>query len=92
MIVWIERVAIFTILLKLVLMDDSTNNIPLSNGLPSVLSRSMPKIVEELAELVASANRDRSPIMVAGNSSKLDWGGIVTGAQSLANPLKNSID
>lgn len=80
MIVWIERASIFTILLKLVLMDDSTNNIPLSNGLP--------KIVEELAELVASANRDRLPIMVAGNRSKLDWGGIVTGAKSIVSTQK----
>jgi glycolate oxidase FAD binding subunit len=61
-------------------MGDSTNDIPLQIGLP--------KIVEELAELVAIANRDRSPIVVAGNSSKLDWGGIVTGTKSIVSTQK----
>jgi glycolate oxidase FAD binding subunit len=81
MIVWMERVLISIYpATKLVLMGDSTNDIPLPNGLPEV--------AEELAELVAIANRDRSPLLVAGNSSKLDWGGSVTGAKSIVSTQK----
>jgi glycolate oxidase FAD binding subunit len=58
-------------------MDDSINDISLPIGLP--------KNVEELAELIAIANRERSPVAIAGNSTKLDWGGIVTGAKSLVS-------
>ncbi|PSB57052.1 FAD-binding oxidoreductase [Chamaesiphon polymorphus CCALA 037] len=58
-------------------MDDSINNISLPIGLP--------KNVEELAELIVIANRERSPVAIAGNSTKLDWGGIVTGAKSLVS-------
>ncbi|AFY96203.1 FAD-binding oxidoreductase [Chamaesiphon minutus] len=61
-------------------MDDSINDISLPIGLP--------KNVEELAELVAIANRDRVPVAIAGNSTKLDWGGIVTGAKSLVSTQK----
>jgi glycolate oxidase FAD binding subunit len=61
-------------------MGDSTNNIPLPIG--------MPKIVEELAELIAIANRDRLPVTIAGNSSKLDWGGIVAGTKSIVSTQK----
>jgi glycolate oxidase FAD binding subunit len=61
-------------------MGDSTNNIPLPIDLP--------EIAEELAELVTIANRDRSPVLVAGNSSKLDWGGIVPGAKSIVSTQK----
>jgi glycolate oxidase FAD binding subunit len=65
---------------KSVLMGDSTNDIPLPIGLP--------KIAEELAELVTIASRDRSPVIVAGHSSKLDWGGIVSGAKSIVSTQK----
>jgi glycolate oxidase FAD binding subunit len=58
-------------------MDDSINDISLPIGLP--------KNVEELAELITIANRDRVPVAIAGNSTKLDWGGIVTGAKSLVS-------
>jgi glycolate oxidase FAD binding subunit len=55
-------------------MGDSTNDIPLP-----IL---MPSSAIELAELVTIASRDRSPLIVAGNSSKLDWGGMVKDAKS----------
>ena len=61
-------------------MDDSINDISLPIGLP--------KNVEELAELIAIANRDRVPVAIAGNSTKLDWGGIVTGAKSIVSTQK----
>ena len=55
-------------------MGDSTNDIPLQIAVPTIAS--------ELSELVTIAHRgsDRR-WQVAGNSSKLDWGGIVTGAK-----------
>jgi glycolate oxidase FAD binding subunit len=61
-------------------MDDSINDI----SLPVL----MPTSAIELAELVASSHRDRSPLVVAGNSTKLDWGGIVVGAKSVVSTQK----
>jgi glycolate oxidase FAD binding subunit len=61
-------------------MGNSTDNLPASIELPEV--------AEELAELVAIANRDRVPLLVAGNSSKIDWGGVVTGAKSIVSTQK----
>ena len=61
-------------------MGDSTNDIPMPPHLPTSAA--------ELAELVTIANLDRSPLIVAGNSSKLDWGGIVSGAKSLVSTQK----
>jgi glycolate oxidase FAD binding subunit len=80
--VWIERVTIanYRAIEVLDLMDDSINDISLPIG--------MPKNVEELAELVAIANRDRVPLAIAGNSTKLNWGGIVTGAKSIVSTQK----
>lgn len=61
-------------------MGDSINDIPLPIG--------MPTSAEELAELVTIANRTKLPLVVAGNSTKLDWGGIVTGAKSIVSTQK----
>ncbi len=61
-------------------MGDSTNHIPL----PIVL----PTSAAELAELVTIANRDKSPLLVAGNRSKLDWGGMVRDPQSIVSTQK----
>jgi glycolate oxidase FAD binding subunit len=61
-------------------MGDSTNNIPLPIDLPTIDS--------ELAELVTIANRDKSSLILTGNSSKLGWGGIVTGARSIVSTQK----
>jgi glycolate oxidase FAD binding subunit len=61
-------------------MGDSTNDI--------LLPIDMPTIATELAELVRIAHRDRSPLIVAGNSTKLDWGGIVGGAKSVLSTQK----
>jgi glycolate oxidase FAD binding subunit len=69
-------------------MDDSINDISLPNGLPSAPAIAMPDRVAEIAELVAQANADRAPIVVAGNSTKLDWGGIVIGAKSIVSTQK----
>jgi glycolate oxidase FAD binding subunit len=62
---------------KLDLMGDNLNHIPLPIGLPTSAA--------ELAELVRVAHQAKSPLMVAGNSSKLDWGGMVTGATSIVS-------
>ncbi len=69
-------------------MGDSINDILLPDSLPSVPTISLPMSAAELAELVTSANQDRSPLIVAGNSTKLDWGGIVTGAKSIVSTQK----
>ncbi len=61
-------------------MDDRINHISLPIDLPTSEL--------ELAELVAVANRDRSPLIVAGNSTKLDWGGTVSGAKSIVSTQK----
>jgi glycolate oxidase FAD binding subunit len=61
-------------------MGDNTNDIPLPIGMPSSAS--------ELAELVTIANQAQSPLIVAGNSSKLDWGGIVRDAKSIVSTQK----
>jgi glycolate oxidase FAD binding subunit len=66
--------------IKLDLMDDRINDISLPIGLPTSES--------ELAELVTIANRDRSPLVVAGKSTKLDWGGTVKGAKSIVSTQK----
>jgi glycolate oxidase FAD binding subunit len=74
--------------MKLDLMDDRINDISLPIGLPTSES--------ELAELVTIAHRDRlgkahasrSPLIVAGNSTKLDWGGTVRGAKSIVSTQK----
>jgi glycolate oxidase FAD binding subunit len=62
---------------KLDLMGDNLNHIPLPIGLPTSAT--------ELAELVRVAHQAKSPLIVAGNSSKLDWGGMVTGATSIVS-------
>jgi glycolate oxidase FAD binding subunit len=69
-------------------MGDSINDILLPHGLPSALAISLPTSATELAELVAIANRDRQPIVVAGQSSKLDWGGTIAGAKSIVSTQK----
>jgi len=61
-------------------MNDSTNDISLPVA--------MPTSAIELAELVASSHRDRAPLVVAGNSTKLDWGGTVVGAKSVVSTQK----
>ena len=61
-------------------MGDSTNDIPLPIG--------MPIDTTELAELVTIANSSKSPLIVAGSSSKLDWGGIVRDARSIVSTQK----
>jgi glycolate oxidase FAD binding subunit len=61
-------------------MGDSIHNIPLPIGMPTTTA--------ELAELVTSASQDRSPLIVTGNSSKLEWGGIVSGAKSIVSTQK----
>jgi glycolate oxidase FAD binding subunit len=57
------------------LMGDSIHNIPLPTSIPTS--------TVEMAELVTIANRSKSPLLVTGQSSKLDWGGMVQGAQSI---------
>ena len=79
MIVWSQgRFLLFCY--KLDFMGDSTNDIPMPPALPTSAT--------ELAELVTIANKTRSPLAIAGNSSKLDWGGIVIGAKSLVSTQK----
>jgi glycolate oxidase FAD binding subunit len=61
-------------------MDDRINDISLPIGLPTSES--------ELGELVTIAHRDRTSLIIAGNSTKLDWGGIVKGAKAIVSTQK----
>ena len=61
-------------------MGNSIYDIPLPISIPTSTT--------ELAELVTIASRSKSPLMVAGNSSKLNWGGIVEGAQSIVTTTR----
>ena len=79
MIVWSQG-RFLLLCYKLDFMGDSTNDIPMPLALPTSAA--------ELAELVTIANKTRSPLEIAGNSSKLDWGGMVIGAKSLISTQK----
>ena len=48
----------------------------------------LPTTMAELAARVTTAHQTGSPLIVAGNSSKLDWGGIVRGAESIISTQK----
>ena len=62
---------------------------PLGNrDLDLSLAVQMPTTASELAELVTIAHHQRSPLLVAGNSSKLDWGGVVTEAKTIVSTQK----
>jgi glycolate oxidase FAD binding subunit len=62
---------------------------PLGNrDLDLSLPVQMPTTASELAELVTVAHHQRSPLLVAGNSSKLDWGGVVTEAKTIVSTQK----
>lgn len=61
-------------------MGDSTDNLILSTDLPATAAA--------LAEVVNRAHNDKSPLLIAGNQSKLDWGGCVTGAKTVLSTQK----
>ncbi len=61
-------------------MGDSTNDLSLQIDLPTS--------AVELAELVTISNRDRTPILVAGNRTKLDWGGVVATPKQIVSTQK----
>jgi glycolate oxidase FAD binding subunit len=61
-------------------MGDSTDDLMLPLALPATAA--------ELAEVVTRAHNDKSPLLVAGNRSKLDWGGCVTGAKTVVSTQK----
>jgi glycolate oxidase FAD binding subunit len=61
-------------------MGDSTDDLMLPLALPATAA--------ELAEVVTRAQNDKSPLLVAGNRSKLDWGGCVTGAKTVVSTQK----
>ena len=65
-------------------MPDSISAMPHANSLPLHI----PISTAELSEVVTTAHRDNTPLLVAGNSSKLDWGGIVTGATRIVSTQK----
>lgn len=61
-------------------MGDSTDDLMLPTDLPATAA--------ELAEVVTRAHSHKSPILVAGNQSKLDWGGCITGAKTILSTQK----
>lgn len=52
------------------------------------LPLSIPTTTVELAELVTIAQQERTPLQVVGNSTKIDWGGLVTGATKVVTTKK----
>ncbi len=65
-------------------MLHSTSAMPSDVPLPL----NTPTTTIELGELVARANSDRAPLLIAGNSTKLDWGGVVPGATEVVSTQK----
>ena len=65
-------------------MPDSTVPIPHHSSLPI----SVPETTIELAEFVTTAHQQQTPLIVAGNSSKIDWGGLVSTANSIVSTQK----
>jgi glycolate oxidase FAD binding subunit len=61
-------------------MGDSTDDLMLPLELPATAA--------ELAAVVTSTHQRKSPLLVAGNRSKLDWGGCVTGAKTIVSTQK----
>ncbi len=61
-------------------MGDSTDDL--------MLPLDLPETAAELAEVFTSAHRHKSPLLVAGNRSKLDWGGYVAGAKTMLSTQK----
>jgi glycolate oxidase FAD binding subunit len=47
-----------------------------------------PTTTDELSELVTVAHEAKTPLLIAGNHSKLDWGGVVTGATAIVSTQK----
>ncbi len=47
-----------------------------------------PSIIDELAEEVIVAHRDSTPLFIAGNGTKLAWGGLVKGATKIVSTQK----
>jgi glycolate oxidase FAD binding subunit len=47
-----------------------------------------PSSDKELAEIVTAAHQDKQPLLVRGNGSKLDWGGVVRGATKIVTTEK----
>jgi glycolate oxidase FAD binding subunit len=64
------------------------------SGSVSVMSHDLslpsktPTTTDELRELVTAAHERNTPLLVAGNRSKLDWGGVVTGATAIVSTQK----
>lgn len=52
--------------------------------LPIVVPTNIPELVEQ----IEIAHRDTAPILIAGNSTKIDWGGLVTGATKILSIAK----
>ncbi len=69
-------------------MGDSTDDLVLPILPQNGCAKDLPATASELAELVRIAHHTKSPILVAGNQSKSDWGGCVTGAKTTISTQK----
>jgi glycolate oxidase FAD binding subunit len=64
------------------------------SGSVSVMSHDLslplktPTTTDELSELVTAAHDRHTPLLVAGNRSKLDWGGVVASATAIVSTQK----
>ena len=69
-------------------MGDSTDDLVSPMPSQSDCAIDLPVTAAELAELVRSAHHTKSPLSVAGNQSKSDWGGCITGAKTTISTQK----
>ncbi len=65
-------------------MLDST--VPISHN--SSLPVSLPETTIELSQFVTTAHQQQTSLIVAGNSSKIDWGGVVSSGKGIVSTQK----
>jgi glycolate oxidase FAD binding subunit len=63
---------------------DSTNATDNDSPLPIIIPTNIPELVEQ----IAIAHQNSASILIAGNGTKIDWGGIVTGATKIISTQK----
>lgn len=69
-------------------MYKSDRNFMSDSNTALALPTEQPETPTALAELVAAAHHDRAPLLIAGNRSKLDWGGNVTDVKAIVSTQK----
>ncbi len=63
---------------------NSTNATDNDSPLPIVIPTNIPELVEQ----IEIAHQHSAPILIAGNGTKIDWGGLVTGVTQIISTAK----